>query len=94
VLLSGSLALLGPRFAFLIALISPYGQMKASEAFHTLIWPLLGFVFLPWTTLMYLIAFPVYGFGWFLVGLGLVADIASYAAAASRRGDVAYYAGP
>lgn len=63
-------------------------------AFHTLIWPLLAFVFLPWTTLMYVIAFPVYGFGWLLLGLGVAADIASYASAVYRRQDVPYYSGP
>jgi hypothetical protein len=89
-----SLVFVGPRLAFIIYLLFPYGQMKAAMAFHTLIWPLLGWVFLPWTTLMYMVVYPVYGWSWFLVGLGLVADIATYAAAASQRQDVPYYSGP
>jgi hypothetical protein len=36
---------------------------------------------LPWTLLMYLIVWPggVVGFDWIWLGLGLLADIASYA---------------
>ena len=90
-----SLVLVGPRLAFLVYLIIPYGQMKAAMAFHnTFVWPLLGFVFLPWTTLMYVIAYPIYGFSWFLIALGVVADIASYTAAAYRRQEFPYYSGP
>ncbi len=89
-----SLALLGPRFAFLVMLLFPYGQAKAAMAFNTVIWPLLGFLFLPWTTLIYVLAYPVYGLTWFWVALGLVLDIATYASAAYRRHDVSYYTGP
>jgi hypothetical protein len=31
---------------------------------YTWIWPLLGLIFLPWTTLMYVIVFPVIGLDW------------------------------
>jgi hypothetical protein len=89
-----TLALFGPRLAFIVALLFPYGQMKAAMAFHNLFWPLLGFIFLPWTTLTYMLFYPIYGFAWFLLGLGLLLDIATYSAAAMRRHDVAYYAGP
>jgi hypothetical protein len=89
-----SLVFVGPRLAFIVYLLFPYGQMKAAMAFNTLIWPLLGWAFLPWTTLMYMVVYPVYGWSWFLVGLGLVADIATYAAAARQRQDVPYYSGP
>jgi hypothetical protein len=89
-----SLMLVGPRLAILVYLLYPVGAAKASMAFHTLIWPLLGFVFLPWTTLMYLIAYPVFGFDWFFIAIGFLADIATYAAAAYRRQDMPYYSGP
>jgi len=89
-----SLALFGPRLAFLIFLLFPYGQAKASLAFHTLFWPLLGWAFLPWTTLMYVIVYPVVGFNWLWVGFGLLADIATYAASTYQRQDVPYYSGP
>ena len=89
-----SLALVGPRLAFLVLMLSPYGQAKAAVAFNTLFWPLLGFLFLPWTTLTYVLVFPVYGFGWFWLALGVVLDIATYSSAAYRRHDLEYYAGP
>ena len=41
----------------------------------------LGFLFLPWTWLAYLAAWTaagVQGFGWVIVGLGVLADIATY----------------
>src|SRR4051794_5631097 len=42
----------------------------------------LGFIVLPWTTLMYALAYApiagVRGLGWVFVGLGLVLDIASW----------------
>jgi len=42
--------------------------------------PLLGSLFLPWLTLMYVIIAPggVTGFDWVWLGLALVADLASY----------------
>jgi hypothetical protein len=48
----------------------------------------LGLVFLPWTTLAYIVAWgPVHGvsgLGWLLVAIGLAADIATYSARAAR----------
>ena len=74
-----ALLLLGPRAGILVWwLINP---IRWQATFPSFIWPLLGFIFLPWTLLMYLIVFPggVVGFDWLIVGLGLLADIASYA---------------
>ena len=73
-----SLLLLGPRFAALIWwLINP---LRFNAAFSTFIWPLLGIIFLPWTTLMYLVVFPagIIGFDWLWLGLAVVADIGMY----------------
>jgi len=41
---------------------------------------LLGSIFLPWTTLMYVIVAPmgVIGFDWLWLGLAFIADLASY----------------
>lgn len=51
------------------------------------LWPLLGLIFLPWTTIMYVIVSPggVTGWDWLWVGLMLVADIVSYGGGAGRR---------
>lgn len=76
---------LGPRIALLAWWI--FGD-KVDAAFSTWIWPLLGLLFLPWTTLMYVIAWGplngVSGAGWLLVALGVALDIASYSARAAR----------
>jgi hypothetical protein len=68
------------------------------RSFDTWIWPLLGLIFLPWTTLLYiLVAAPAGGitfWGWLFVGLGLISDIASHANSyASRNQAAAYYPG-
>ena len=73
-----TLLLLGPRFAILIWwLIRP---VYYNLVFNTWIWPLLGVIFLPWTTLMYLIlgGGPLIGFDWVWLGLALLADLGSY----------------
>jgi hypothetical protein len=68
------------------------------RSFDTWIWPLLGLIFLPWTTLLYiLVAAPAGGitfWGWLFVALGLVSDLASHANTyASRNQAAAYYPG-
>lgn len=72
-----TLLLLGPRAAILVWwFIQP---LRFSAAFSTFIWPLLGFIFLPWTTLMYLIVWSpgagIYGFDWVWLTFALLADI-------------------
>ena len=51
------------------------------------LWPVAGIVFVPWMTLMYLIVAPggVTGLDWLWIGLGLLADIASYSSSAKRQ---------
>ena len=75
-----SLFLLGPRAAILVWwLINP---VRWQLTFDTWIWPLLGFIFLPWMTLMYvLVALPngIVGFDWILLALAVLADIGMYA---------------
>ncbi len=76
---------LGPRIALLAWWI--FGD-KVDVAFSTWIWPLLGLLLLPWTTLMYVIAWgPLHGVsgaGWILVGLGVALDLATYSARAAQ----------
>jgi hypothetical protein len=87
-----TLLFLGPRAAILFWwLIEP---LRWSAAFDTFIWPLLGFLFLPWTTLMYVVVFGggIEGFDWLWMGLALLADAASYAGGAyGGRGRVPGY---
>jgi len=44
------------------------------------LWSLLGFIFLPWTLIMYLLVFPggISGFDWLILALGLFADLSGY----------------
>ncbi len=74
------LLLFGPRFATLVWYIAQPARFNL--AFNTIWIPCLGFIFLPWTLLTYLVAWQpvagVEGFGWVVVGLGLLADIGTY----------------
>jgi hypothetical protein len=79
------LLLLGPRFGILFWwLVNP---ARFNLAFDTWIWPLLGAIFLPWTTLMYLVVFPagIMGWDWLWLGLGLLSDIAWWAGGGFRK---------
>ncbi|TMC68761.1 MAG: hypothetical protein E6J13_13515 [Chloroflexi bacterium] len=72
----GLLAFLGPRLViFLLWVFTNY----LNRAFDTFLWPLLGFLFLPWTTIAYAIAQNelggVNGIGLLVVVLGLLGDI-------------------
>ncbi len=73
-----SLLLLGPRAGILIWWLLDTTRWQL--AFTNFIWGILGFIFLPWTTLMYVIVFPggIVGFDWIWLGLGVLADIGSH----------------
>jgi hypothetical protein len=44
------------------------------------IWPLLGGIFLPWTTLAYLFLFPggIVGYEWIIMAIALIIDLAGH----------------
>jgi hypothetical protein len=80
------LVFLGPRAGILVwYLVNPARWALAFP--QTWVWPLLGSIFLPWLTLMYVIVFPggIVGFDWVWLGLALVADIAWWAGGGFRR---------
>ena len=69
------LLFLGPRVANITWwLIQP---VRWNAAFGSIIWPILGIIFLPWTTLIYVIVAPggVDLLGWIFIALGVFADI-------------------
>lgn len=87
-----ALVLLGPRFVG--AMWWLIDQVRWSAAFRGWpadniwwIWPILGIVFLPWTTIMYVIVAPggVTGWDWLWLGLMLFADIVSYGGGIGRK---------
>jgi hypothetical protein len=73
------LVTLGPRFFSVLWWL--VDQNKWNRTFDTFILPFLGVLFIPWTTLMYVIVAPggVNGWDWLWIGLALLSDIASYA---------------
>lgn len=92
-----SLFFIGPRVAFLIYWLIPVGRLRIFVAFNTWIWPLLGLIFLPWTTLMYVLVYGgngIVGFDWVWLGLAFLADLAAYGSGAARRRDASWYTGP
>jgi hypothetical protein len=62
---------------------------RLSDAFDSTLAPLLGFFFLPWTTLTYALVWgshhSVTGFEWFLVAFGFLLDLSSWAAGGARE---------
>ena len=73
------LVFLGPRAGILIwYLVNPTLWARAFP--QTWVWPLLGSIFLPWLTLMYVLVFQggIVGLDWLWLGLALAADIVSY----------------
>jgi hypothetical protein len=79
---------IGPRVALLLWWLVDNDRVDA--AFGSWIWPVLGLIFLPWTTLGYLVVWSpivgVDGWEWIIVALGFALDVATYSsrAAASR----------
>jgi hypothetical protein len=77
--LVGILGVLGPRFALAFWWI--FGN-KVDLAFGSWIWPLLGIIFLPWTTLAYVIAWQPGGISgsWdvLLIVIGVALDVVTY----------------
>ena len=81
ILLSG----FGPRIALAAWWI--FGD-KVDYAFDGWVWPLLGLLFLPWTTICYVLMWSavggVSGAEWLFVALGFFFDIASYGARSAQ----------
>lgn len=71
--------LVGPRVALIFMWL--FSDL-VTRAFPNFLFPLLGTIFLPFTTIFYVLAYqPVWGidgFGWFFVILGFIIDISSY----------------
>jgi len=88
-----ALVFFGPRLGFLVYwLLAPTKVSVALNAFN-LQWlvGILGLIFAPWTLLMYVIVFPLNGFDWIWLGLGIGADVLSYVSAYHNRKKVPMY---
>jgi hypothetical protein len=74
------LALFSARLAVLFLWIFT-NLVTRAFAPHAVLLPLLGLIFLPWTTLMYVLAWTPHGLtgiGWIFVALGVLFDLTSY----------------
>jgi hypothetical protein len=79
-----------PRLGlFIIWLVRP---AFVDAAFDTFIWPLLGIIFLPFATLMYVILYTpgigLIGWEWFWVVLAALLDISHWAASYTQRNQI------
>jgi len=77
-----AMVLVGPRLGIVVWGLAQPARWEL--AFDTFVWPLLGFVFLPWTTLMYVAVATtgVNGLDWLWIGIAVLIDIASYSGGA------------
>jgi hypothetical protein len=82
-----------PRFAVIIFWIARPNQMDA--IFTSFVWPVLGIIFLPFTTLIYILLYDlpftgvshvgVTGWDWLWIGLAVFLDLSHWAASANQR---------
>jgi len=80
------LAIFAPRLALVFVWI--FGD-RVELAFDSWIWPLLGLVFFPWTTLAYVFLWSpvtgVEGAEWILVALAFAVDVSSLIGGSAKR---------
>jgi hypothetical protein len=89
-------ALLGafaPRLAlFFLWIFTPLVNTAFNGWVMPWLWPILGVIFLPFTTLMYVLVVGPLGstnfWGWLVVFLGLLIDLRAYADAAANRNQI------
>ncbi len=86
------LAGFAPRVVIILAWL--FGN-RWNLVWDTWIWPLLGFIFLPYTTIMYVLvwnfATGVSGWDWLWIGLGVMLDVMKWAQIANNRREIPYY---
>jgi hypothetical protein len=80
------LLVLGPRAGIFFWWLFNPARFKLAFT-GSFIWPLLMSIFIPWTTIMYMLVFPggVKGFEWVWIGLGLACDILWYLGGGFRK---------
>ncbi len=75
-----ALGLLGPRAGIVVWwLVEPGRWVHAFHGFF--VWPVLGFLFLPWTTLAWVLIAPqgiASGAGWFVLLIAFLIDLGSW----------------
>jgi hypothetical protein len=83
---------IGPRAAILLWwLVEP---VRWNAAFDNFVWPFVGFLVAPWTTLAYVLVYPagITGFDYIWLGLGVAFDLFSwFGGGYTNRRRVMYY---
>ncbi|MFC2029130.1 hypothetical protein ACFLWA_00195 [Chloroflexota bacterium] len=92
----GCLLAMGAAFAPRLVLILMWiFGWRISAAFSSFIWPLLGIIFLPYTTIMYVLvwtpAVGISGWDWLWIGLGVLLDVMKWGQIANKRKEVPGY---
>ncbi len=78
-------SMLGPRLAILVWYLLRPERWQAT--FDTWIWPLLGSLFMPWTTLAYVLVAPhgIAGLEIVLIVLAVLIDLGAYGGGSKSR---------
>lgn len=85
-------AAFAPRIVFIIMwIVGP----RVNAAFSNWIWPLLGVIFVPYTTIMYVLVWNpvtgIQGWDWLWIGLGLWLDVMKWQRVALNRKGIPGY---
>lgn len=82
-----ALFLLGPRAAIVVWWLLEPARWAAS--FDTFLWPIVGFLLLPWMTLMFVVVAPggIEGFDYVWLVIGLAMDLFSWGGGAFTNRD-------
>lgn len=73
-----SLLLFGPRVAAIVWWL--FQPLRFAETFPSIIWPILGIIFLPITTLVYVLVYPggIAPLEWVLIIIAIIIDLGAY----------------
>lgn len=81
-----------PRLALIFMWIFGW---RITAAFSSFIWPLLGLIFAPYTTVFYVLVWSptggISGWDWVWLGLGVMLDVAKWGQIANNRRQVPGY---
>lgn len=85
-------AAFAPRVVLIIMWIFGW---RVQAAFSSFIWPLLGIIFVPYTTIMWVLVWTpatgISGWDWLWIAMGLLLDIMKWGQIANNRKQIPYY---
>jgi hypothetical protein len=85
-----------PRLAFLVVWVARPALVSAAFG-NVFLWPFLGIIFLPFTTLVYVLLYQpglgVYGWEWLWIGLAFLLDVSHWFGSYTQRSSATRYIG-